>query len=70
MQHLIDDIRLFDDLCHTDALRQGIKAVRRNQGVLDIDYVTISDFERNNKVLRQLAEELRNCTYRSLLVRC
>ena len=70
MQHLIDDKRLFDDLRHVDALRQGFKAVRRNQGAPGIDGVTISDFERNlNKELRQLAEELRSWTYRPMPVK-
>lgn len=70
MQHLIDDKRLFEDLCHVEALRQGFKAVRRNQGAPGIDDVTISDFERNlNKELRRLAEELRSWTYRPMPVK-
>ncbi len=70
MQYLIDDKRLFDDLCHVQALYQGFRAVRRNKGAPGIDGVTVYDFERYlDKELRQLSEELRNWTYRPMPVK-
>ena len=70
MQYLIDDKRLFDDLCHAQALQQGFRAVRRNKGAPGIDGVTVADFERNlDKELHQLAEELRNWMYRPMPVK-
>ena len=70
MHNLIDDTRLFDDLCHVEALRQGFKSVRRNKGAPGIDGVTLDDFEQNlNKELQQLAEELSNWTYRPKAVK-
>jgi len=71
MQHLINDKRLFEDLCHVDALRQGFKAVIRNKGAPGIDGVTVVDFETDlNKELHQLSEELRSWTYRPMPVKC
>ena len=65
MEYLVDDKRLFDDLCHVEALQQGFKGVRRNKGAPGVDGVTVADFERHlNKELHQLAEELRNWVYR------
>jgi len=70
MQYLINDKRLFDDLCHVQALHQGFRAVRRNKGAPGIDGVTVGDFERYlDKELRQLSEELRTWTYRPMPVK-
>lgn len=70
MQLFIDDKRLFDDLCHAEALRQGFKSVRRNKGAPGIDGVTVVDFEKDlNRELHQLAEELRNWSYRPMPVK-
>jgi len=70
MKDLYDDKRLFEDLCHVDALRQGFKAVRKNKGAPGVDGVTVSDFERNvNEELRQLKEELISWAYRPKPVR-
>ena len=64
MQHLIDDTRLFDDLCNVNALQQGFKAVKRNKGAPGIDGVTITDFEQQlDKELSQLSAELKSWTY-------
>jgi len=70
MQIFIDDTRLFDDLCHVKALQQGFRAVKRNKGAPGIDGVTVAEFERHlDKELPQLAEELRNWTYRPIPVK-
>ena len=59
MSQLIEEPRLFENLCSTFYLGVGFELVRRNQGAPGIDGVSIADFEANlDEELSQLQQEL------------
>ena len=64
MSQLIEESRLFENLCSSLYLGIGFELVRRNRGAAGIDGVSIQDFEANlEEELRQLQQELSNWTY-------
>ncbi len=70
MSQLIEEPRLFDNLCSTLYLGVGFELVRRNHGAPGIDGVSIEAFEANlDKELSQLQQELSNWTYQPSPVR-
>ena len=67
---LIDELRLFEELCRIEWLRAGFKRVRKNKGSPGIDGVTIAAFEsRLDEELSQLQQELESWTYKPSAVR-
>ncbi|OQK18074.1 group II intron reverse transcriptase/maturase [Methyloprofundus sedimenti] len=67
---LIEEPRLFDQLCSTLYLGVAFKQVKKNKGKPGIDGITIADFEtRLDEELSQLQEELANWTYQPSPVR-
>ena len=59
MSQLIEEPRLFDNLCSTLYLGVGFELVRRNHGAPGIDGVSIEAFEANlDEELSQLQQEL------------
>jgi group II intron reverse transcriptase/maturase len=67
---LIDDTRLFEDLCQVDGLKAGFRRVKKNKGSPGIDGVKIVDFEaRLEEELSQLKQELESWTYKPMPVR-
>ena len=67
---LIDELRLFEELCRIEGLRAGFKRVRKNKGSPGIDGVTIAEFEsRLDEELSQLQQELESWTYKPSPVR-
>ena len=67
---LIEEPRLFDQLCSTLYLGVAFKQVKKNKGKPGIDGTTIEDFEaRLDEELSQLQEELANWTYQPSPVR-
>ncbi|WP_347990037.1 group II intron reverse transcriptase/maturase [Methylomonas sp. AM2-LC] len=70
MSQLIEEERLFEDLCYASYLRIGFEQVKENKGKPGIDGVSIQDFEfRLEEELRQLQQELLNWTYKPSPVR-
>jgi RNA-directed DNA polymerase len=70
MSQLIEEPRLFENLCSTLYLGVGFELVRRNHGAPGIDGVSIADFEANlDEELSQLQQELSNWTYQPSPVR-
>ena len=70
MSQLIDEPRLFENLCSTLYLGIGFILVKRNRGKPGIDGVRIADFEANlDEELSQLQQELSNWTYQPSPVR-
>ena len=70
MSQLIEEPRLFDNLCSTLYLGVGFELVRRNHGAPGIDGVSIEAFETNlDEELSQLQQELSNWTYQPSPVR-
>ena len=70
MSQLIEEPRLFENLCSTFYLGIGFILVKRNRGKLGIDGVRIADFEANlDEELSQLQQELSNWTYQPSPVR-
>ena len=70
MCQLIEEPRLFENLCSTFYLGVGFELVRRNHGAPGIDGVSIIDFETNlDEELSQLQQELSNWTYQPSPVR-
>jgi group II intron reverse transcriptase/maturase len=70
MSQLIEEPRLFENLCSTLYLGIGFILVKRNRGKPGIDGVCIADFEANlDEELSQLQEELSNWTYQPSPVR-
>jgi RNA-directed DNA polymerase len=70
MSPLIEEPRLFDNLCSTLYLGVGFELVRRNRGAAGIDGVSIQDFEANlDEELSQLQQELTTWTYQPSPVR-
>ena len=70
MSQLIEEPRLFENLCSTFYLGVGFELVRRNHGAPGIDGVSIIDFEANlDEELSQLQQELSNWTYQPSPVR-
>jgi RNA-directed DNA polymerase len=70
MSQLIEEPRLFENLCSTFYLGVGFELVRRNQGAPGIDGVSIQDFETNlDEELSRLQQELSNWTYQPSPVR-
>ena len=70
MSQLIEEPRLFENLCSTFYLGVGFELVRRNYGAPGIDGVSIIDFEANlDEELSQLQQELSNWTYQPSPVR-
>jgi group II intron reverse transcriptase/maturase len=64
MSQLIEEPRLFENLCSTLYLGIGFILVKRNRGKPGIDGVCIADFEANlDEELSQLQQELSNWTY-------
>ena len=67
---LIDETRLFEQLCETEWLRAGFKCVKKNKGSPGIDGVTIAAFgSRLDEELSQLKAELESWTYKPSPVR-
>ena len=67
---LIDETRLFEELCRIEWLGAGFKRVRKNKGSPGIDGVTIAAFEsRLDEELSQLQQELESWTYKPSPVR-
>ena len=70
MSLLIEEPRLFENLCSTFYLGIGFELVRRNRGAPGIDGVSIQDFEANlDEELSQLQQELTAWTYQPSPVR-
>ena len=70
MSQLIEEPRLFENLCSTIYLGIGFILVKRNRGKPGIDGVSIADFEANlDEELSQLQQELSNWTYQPSPVR-
>lgn len=70
MSQLIEEPRLFENLCSTCYLGIGFILVKRNRGKPGIDGVSIADFEANlDEELSQLQQELSNWTYQPSPVR-
>ncbi|MEY3190591.1 MAG: group intron reverse transcriptase/maturase [Pseudomonadota bacterium] len=70
MSLLIEEPRLFDNLCSTLYLGVGFKLVKKNKGAAGKDGVSIEDFEANlDEELSQLQQELCNWTYQPSPVR-
>ena len=70
MSQLIEEPRLFENLCSTFYLGIGFILVKRNRGKPGIDGVRIADFEANlDEELSQLQQELSNWTYQPSPVR-
>jgi group II intron reverse transcriptase/maturase len=70
MSQLIEEPRLFENLCSSLYLGIGFILVKRNRGKPGIDGVSIADFEANlDEELSQLQQELSNWTYQPLPVR-
>jgi group II intron reverse transcriptase/maturase len=70
MSQLIEEPRLFDNLCSTLYLGVGFELVKKNKGAPGIDGVGIADFEANlDEELSRLQQELGNWTYQPLPVR-
>jgi group II intron reverse transcriptase/maturase len=70
MSQLIEEPRLFENLCSIFYLGVGFELVRRNHGAPGIDGVSIIDFEANlDEELSQLQQELSNWTYQPSPVR-
>lgn len=67
---LIEEPRLFDQLCSTLYLSAGFEQVKKNKGKPGIDGVTIADFEaRLDEELSRLQQELQDWTYKPSPVR-
>jgi group II intron reverse transcriptase/maturase len=70
MSQLIEEPRLFENLCSTLYLGVGFELVRRNHGAPGIDGVSIADFEANlDEELSLLQQELTTWTYQPTPVR-
>ena len=70
MSQLIEEPRLFENLCSTCYLGIGFILVKRNRGKPGIDGVSIADFEADlDEELSQLQQELSNWTYQPSPVR-
>jgi group II intron reverse transcriptase/maturase len=70
MNQLIEEPRLFENLCSTLYLGVGFSLVKRNRGAPGIDGMSIEDFEtRLDEELSQLQQELINWTYKPSSVR-
>lgn len=70
MSRLIEEPRLFENLCSTIYLGVGFEWVRRNRGAPGIDGVSIQDFEANlDEELSRLQQELTTWTYQPSPVR-
>ena len=70
MNQLIEEPRLFENLCSTFYLGIGFELVRRNRGAPGIDGVSIQDFEANlDEELSRLQQELTAWTYQPSPVR-
>jgi RNA-directed DNA polymerase len=70
MSQLIEEPRLFENLCSTLYLGIGFILVKRNRGKPGSDGVSIADFEANlDEELSQLQQELSNWTYQPSPVR-
>ena len=70
MSQLIEEPRLFENLCSSFYLGVGFELVRKNQGAPGIDGVSIQDFEANlDEELSQLQQELTTWTYQPSPVR-
>ena len=67
---LIEEPRLFDQLCSTFYLSVGFELVKKNKGKPGIDGVSIADFEAGlDEELSQLQQELTDWTYQPSPVR-
>ena len=67
---LIEEPRLFDQLCSTLYLNVGFEQVKKNKGKPGIDGVTLADFEAClDEELSQLQQELQDWTYKPSPVR-
>jgi RNA-directed DNA polymerase len=70
MNQLIEEQRLFEDVCSDTLLRVGFKLVKKNRGKHGVDGVSIQDFEaRLDEELSQLQQELVDWTYKPSPVR-
>ena len=67
---LMDERRLFEDLCTAHWLKAGFRHVRENKGSPGIDGMSIKEFEgRLDEELSRLREELQSWTYQPSPVR-
>lgn len=70
MNQLIEEQRLFEDVCSDTLLRVGFNLVKKNRGKHGVDGVSIQDFEaRLDEELSQLQQELADWTYKPSPVR-
>jgi group II intron reverse transcriptase/maturase len=70
MNQLIEEPRLFEQVCSDTLLRVGFILVKKNRGKHGVDGVSIQDFEaRLDEELSQLQQELTDWTYKPSPVR-
>jgi RNA-directed DNA polymerase len=70
MSQLIEEPRLFEQLCAESILRVGFKLVKKNGGKHGVDGVSLQDFEaRLDEELSRLQQDLANWTYQPSPVR-
>lgn len=66
----VEDSSLFGELCASEHLREGFKAVKRNGGTPGVDEVSIEEFEeRLEEELSRLSKELKSWDYKPKPVR-
>jgi len=69
-QSIIEEEKLFEQLCSNDLLRNAFQEVKRNKGAAGIDRVTIEIYElRLDENLEQLSSQLKSWNYRPKPVR-
>ena len=67
---LIEEPRLFENLCSTFDVGIGFELVKKNRGAAGIDGLSIADFEANlDAELSRLQQELTTWTYQPAPVR-
>jgi group II intron reverse transcriptase/maturase len=67
---LIDESRLFEELCRIEWLGAGFRRVKKNKGSPGIDGITIAEFDaRLIEELSRLKQELESWTYKPSAVR-
>lgn len=70
MSQLIEEPRLFEQLCSETYLRVGFKLVKKNGGKHGVDGVSLQDYEaRLDEELSRLQQDLANWTYKPSPVR-
>ncbi len=70
LELFVDNRSLFEKLCSPELLKQGFKAVRKNQGAPGVDGVTVDAFEQSlGEELARLKQELEQWSYKPKPVR-